>query len=160
MQSLQYLTCISNGDTAVYVSNILCDMSSCLNLTWNDVSYISSTEFNMTLFRFRSPWLHDNMTCCSSSLLAGTKPVCHGTSVAADHLVLSGSWSPCETGHTVSGQLFHKGFVSSSPRSRTNMCRLMWKIMIRSCHNFAHAMTAQLSWHVQNSGMIGSSASN
>ena len=31
----------------------------------------------------------------------------------------------------------------------------MSKIDIQSCHNFAHATTAQLSWHVQNSDMIG-----
>ena len=29
-------------------------------------------------------------------------------------------------------------------------------IMLQSSHNFAHAMTAQLSWHVQNCDMIGS----
>ena len=32
---------------------------------------------------------------------------------------------------------------------------VIWKIVIRSCHNFAHAMTAELSWHVQNYDMIG-----
>ena len=32
---------------------------------------------------------------------------------------------------------------------------LMWKRMIQSGHNFAHAMTAQLSWHVQNCDLIG-----
>ena len=30
-------------------------------------------------------------------------------------------------------------------------------IMFWSCHNFAHATTAQLSWHVQNCDMIGAS---
>ena len=29
-------------------------------------------------------------------------------------------------------------------------------LVIQSCHNFAHAMTAQLLWHVQNYDMIGS----
>ena len=33
---------------------------------------------------------------------------------------------------------------------------LMWNIMIRSCHNFAQATTAELSWYVQNCDMIGS----
>ena len=28
--------------------------------------------------------------------------------------------------------------------------------MIQSSHNFAHAMTAQLSWHVQDYDLIGS----
>ena len=32
---------------------------------------------------------------------------------------------------------------------------VIWKIVIKSCHNFAHAMTAELSWHVQNYDMIG-----
>ena len=32
----------------------------------------------------------------------------------------------------------------------------MWIIMVQSSHNFAHAMTAQLSWHVQTCDMIGS----
>ena len=36
---------------------------------------------------------------------------------------------------------------------------LTWKITIRSGHNFAHVMTAQLSWHVQNYDLIGSSES-
>ena len=31
--------------------------------------------------------------------------------------------------------------------------------MIQPCHNFAHATTAQLSWHVQNCDMIESSFS-
>ena len=33
---------------------------------------------------------------------------------------------------------------------------LTWKIMIQSGHNFAHATTAQLLWHVQNCYLIGS----
>ena len=32
---------------------------------------------------------------------------------------------------------------------------LSWKIIIESVHNFAHAMTATLSWHVQNYDLIG-----
>ena len=32
---------------------------------------------------------------------------------------------------------------------------LMWEMMIRSCHNFTHATTAELSWHVQSCDMIG-----
>ena len=31
---------------------------------------------------------------------------------------------------------------------------LTWNILMRSGHNFAHAMTAQLSWHVQNYDVI------
>ena len=31
----------------------------------------------------------------------------------------------------------------------------MFTIMIQSCHNFAHAITSQLSWHVQSFDMIG-----
>ena len=31
-----------------------------------------------------------------------------------------------------------------------------WKMIIQSGHNFAHATTAELSWHVQNCDMIGS----
>ena len=31
---------------------------------------------------------------------------------------------------------------------------LMWKIIVRSGYNFAHAITAELSWHVQNCDMI------
>ena len=33
---------------------------------------------------------------------------------------------------------------------------LMWKICSRSGHNFAHFMTAQLSWHVHNYDLIRS----
>ena len=32
----------------------------------------------------------------------------------------------------------------------------MWKLFDGSGHNFAHAMTAELSWHVQDCGLIGS----
>ena len=32
--------------------------------------------------------------------------------------------------------------------------RSNFKLMIKSGHNFAHAMTAELSWHVQNSDLI------
>ena len=31
-----------------------------------------------------------------------------------------------------------------------------WMIIIRSGHNFVYAMTAQLSWHMQNCDLIGS----
>ena len=33
---------------------------------------------------------------------------------------------------------------------------LTWKLTTRSDHNFAHAMTAQLSWHVQNNDLMWS----
>ena len=36
----------------------------------------------------------------------------------------------------------------------------MWKMMIKSDHNFAHAMTTQLSWHVHNRDLIGSLKEN
>ena len=32
---------------------------------------------------------------------------------------------------------------------------VMWKLIIQSGHNFAHAMTAELSWHVQNCDLVG-----
>ena len=35
----------------------------------------------------------------------------------------------------------------------------MWKIIIWSGHNFAHVMTAELSWHVQISDLIESQES-
>ena len=36
---------------------------------------------------------------------------------------------------------------------------LSFKIMMQSGHNFAHVKAAQLSWHVQNYGLIPSSGS-
>ena len=45
------------------------------------------------------------------------------------------------------------------------MTEISWKyfcvilfLMIQSGHDFAHAMTAELSWHVQNCNLIGSSS--
>ena len=49
---------------------------------------------------------------------------------------------------------FTKGSWAHNPNLVKIFVALTWKIMIRSCHSFAHATTAMLSWHVQNSDMI------
>ena len=49
---------------------------------------------------------------------------------------------------------FHEMFMSSCSRSSLNTCCWSVKVMIRSCHKFAYAMAAQLSWHMQNCDMI------
>ena len=60
--------------------------------------------------------------------------------------------------------LYWKDHTHQGPISLTN-CELIiqllmlvftGKIMIRSGHNFAHVMTAELSWHVQICGLISS----
>ena len=43
-----------------------------------------------------------------------------------------------------------------NPNLANMFVALTWQIMIQSSHNFAHAMTAELSWHVQNFDLIGS----
>ena len=57
------------------------------------------------------------------------------------------------------GTCVTKGYELMTQISLKNHVTLKWKIMIRICHNFAHAMTAELSWHVQNCDMIGWSES-
>ena len=50
-------------------------------------------------------------------------------------------------------------FTNNSWAQNPNLAKihiaLIWKIIIQSSHNFAHAMTAQLSWHVQNYDLTG-----
>ena len=47
-----------------------------------------------------------------------------------------------------------------NPNLANMFVALTWQIMIQAGHNFAHAMTAELSWHVQNFDLIGSLESN
>ena len=51
---------------------------------------------------------------------------------------------------------FHKWFESSQSKSRKKCLAFAWKIMIRSGHNFAYVMTAQLLCHVQNCDLFES----
>ena len=46
--------------------------------------------------------------------------------------------------------------VKNNDPIRSQLWCLLWKIMIQSGHNYAHAMTAELSWHVQNCDLLGS----
>ena len=50
---------------------------------------------------------------------------------------------------------FNKSFMSFLSKSYINTLLLKWFSVIQSGHNFAHVMTAMLSWHVQNYYMIG-----
>ena len=49
--------------------------------------------------------------------------------------------------------LFHKVFICSLLKILFAQILIL---LIRSSHNFAHVMTAQLSWYVQNYDLIGS----
>ena len=50
---------------------------------------------------------------------------------------------------------FHRGFVSSQLKSHEHFhISVIMILMIQSGHNFAHVMTAWLSWHVQNCDLI------
>ena len=51
---------------------------------------------------------------------------------------------------------FHKRFRSSLFKSRKILIVLILPPIIEYGHNFAHAMTSLLSWHVQNGDQIGS----
>ena len=68
--------------------------------------------------------------------------------------LLQGSWLTPEQGDI--RDLFHKGFMSSKFKSyiNTHFFAHAWIMIIRSGHNFAHVMTAKLSWHVQSYDMI------
>ena len=52
--------------------------------------------------------------------------------------------------------LLHAQSMRSWSKSCKMICCFRWKVMVRSGHNLAHAMTAQLSWHVQNYELIWS----
>ena len=53
-----------------------------------------------------------------------------------------------------SGTHFTNSIGTHDP-NLVKICSLLtWKIITRSIHNFAHAMTAELSWHVQNCELI------
>ena len=49
---------------------------------------------------------------------------------------------------------FHKQNMSSSFKSHEYYLVPIQILMIQSGHNFAHATTPQMSWHVQNCGLI------
>ena len=51
---------------------------------------------------------------------------------------------------------FHGGLWAHNPNLVKIHIALTWKLMIQSGHNFAHVMTAELSWHVQICNQIGS----
>ena len=55
-----------------------------------------------------------------------------------------------------SGTHFTSSFWAHNPNLIKMCVTLTWQAMICSGHNFAHAMTAQLSWHVQICDLIGS----
>ena len=57
------------------------------------------------------------------------------------------------------GFCFTQRFWAHNPNLAKIYVALTWKIMIRSGHNFAHAMTAERSWHVQNFYLIVSAKS-
>ena len=48
---------------------------------------------------------------------------------------------------------FTNGLSTHNPNLRHSYFST-WKIMIRAGHNFAHATTAELSWHVQKSDLV------
>ena len=55
--------------------------------------------------------------------------------------------------------LYHGGLVMGLGTHDTNFvkihCALEWRMMVRSGHNFADAMAAELSWHMQYYDLIG-----
>ena len=50
----------------------------------------------------------------------------------------------------------HKGSWTHNPDLVDILCALILILIIQSVHKFAQVMTALLSWHVQNCGLIGS----
>ena len=58
--------------------------------------------------------------------------------------------------HSATWGISHKEFSSPSSKSHKTYFVLRWKIIMISGYNFAHATTAQLSWHVQNCDLIKS----
>ena len=55
-----------------------------------------------------------------------------------------------------SGVSFTKGLWACDWKLMEIMLDLILILMIQSTDNFAHVMTAELSWHVQNCQLIGS----
>ena len=56
----------------------------------------------------------------------------------------------------IPGIHFNNAFGAKNGNLEIFHYALFWKIIIQSSQNFAHAMTAEPSWHVQNSGSIPS----
>ena len=68
---------------------------------------------------------------------------------------LTAGWLTLEIILLWAGNHFTKGLWARN----WNLVKLFFVlilIMIQSCHNFAHVMTAELSWHVQNCDVIWS----
>ena len=51
---------------------------------------------------------------------------------------------------------FHEGLWAQNWNLLKNLIAVIIIVMTGSGHKFAHVTTAQLSWHVQNYGLIGS----
>ena len=58
---------------------------------------------------------------------------------------------------TTKQEPIHKRLWARDPNLRKICIALSWKIIIRSGYNFEHVMTDWVSWHVQNSNLIGPS---
>ena len=97
---------------------------------------------------------------CTRAMLMHDHYGCKGSSyepISVSLLLLGWTTS---TGHCCLREAgLQQGMISQKVRAHTpNLTKICvaitWKMMIRSGHNFAYAMTAQLSWHVQICGLI------
>ena len=84
---------------------------------------------------------HWTKACSSVDSLSLVRVLTNET--VSSHWLLPGAQDP-----------LHTGLRISLPKSWKKNLALTQKIMHRSCHNFAHATTAELSWHVQKCDLI------
>ena len=65
------------------------------------------------------------------------------------------TFSPVRMQHAATDP-FTETLWAHNPNLVKNYFAISWKIILRSCHNFAHVTTGQLSWHVQICDLIES----
>ena len=109
-----------------------------------------SMLFKLQWFSFRKMHLKLSFAKC--------RPFCSGLIVLVYRkwrrrwqrfIMVTLCWPSSRSSAHHSWDLCHKGFRSSRPRSCENICVAFTRlIMVISGQNYAHATTAELSWHV------------
>ena len=106
---------------------------------------------------YRRPVMQHWTLCAFRIMIISTVPSSpmYHPSCSADS-VSDGPTMPSHSSKNTDQGQFHVGFMSSLSKSCENMGCPYIELIIQTGHHFAHAMTAELSWHVQNYDLLKS----
>ena len=128
-----------------------------LIITWNVAVFLTYLQVYCIRFGaslvpgyciFTASLLHPGWICMASWLLWQVEQTPGNVWFGAECLSTPGT-------HYTNGLWAHNpNFLYKKEKKSNIQVVLMWIVVIHSGHNFAHATTAELSWHVQNSDLI------